>query len=351
MKMKEIHEKPFIAELLSGLVPATSFINGFGQDASVLDVGLGDTAVALKIDRAAKPVAAIRGWTDYSMWGRLAVTANCSDLLAVGARPTGFMLSISVPGDWNADDAKGVVYGAQAECQRNTVAFLGGDTKETNEAHVVGCAVGLVDRSKVLSRRRGRPGDLLVLAGPLGGFVGAYLQLDAAFNAGASDDYVRYLAFPSARWKEAAFMNQSGLPVSATDLSDGLYEGLLNVASDGAGILLDLDRLPYHRFARQANTQFGVPLINLSFSVGDWSILYAVPEAGLNFVEQAKASGLELAIIGRISEQEGVRGMSASSGKLYEVEGIVNQHFSDRLEDEGTFISKMRTNLGLKQIG
>ncbi|MBC8749309.1 MULTISPECIES: thiamine-phosphate kinase [Paraburkholderia] len=351
MKLKAMHEKPFIAELLSGLITDANFVNGFGQDASVMDIGFGDTAIALKIDRAAKPIAAIRGWTDYSMWGALAVTANCSDLLAVGARPKGFMISMSLPGDWNAVDAKKIVYGAQEECTKNGVALLGGDTKESNEPHIVGCAFGLVDRSKILSRRRGQPGDLLVLAGSLGGFVGAYLSLDAGVRGGAAAEYVTYLAKPSARWADAEFINSSGLATSGTDLSDGLYEGILNVVSDGAGAVLDLERLPYHKFAHQANAIFGVPLINLSFSVGDWSILYAVPEEHRQAIERAKNLGCNLTVIGKIDGQSGVRAQSSHTGKRYIVQGIVNQHFDHRLEDEGSFLEKIRTNVGLLEIG
>ena len=175
MRMCELGEKKFLSSLLPTLQTADCFLNGFGHDASVLDIGLPEHAIAFKIDRAARPIAACKGWTGFDSWGRLAVTANLSDLLAVGAVPKGFMLSLSVPKDWDVQRTEAVIQGAAEECSRNGVAFLGGDTKEAKEAHVVGAAIGIVDKKKIIGRRAANPGDAVVLAGKLGGFAGAYM--------------------------------------------------------------------------------------------------------------------------------------------------------------------------------
>ncbi|RYH60989.1 MAG: hypothetical protein EON54_10500, partial [Alcaligenaceae bacterium] len=59
-KMSDLGEKAFLKLLLPTLQVSPSFVNGFGHDASILDVGL-EQHLAVKIDRAPFPVALNRG--------------------------------------------------------------------------------------------------------------------------------------------------------------------------------------------------------------------------------------------------------------------------------------------------
>lgn len=346
--MAEIKEKAFIGQLLTKLRPASNFLNGFGHDASVIDLGFGNAALAMKIDRAAKPVAAIRGWTDYSMWGRLAVTTNCSDLLATGARPVGFMLCVSIPPTWRSSDVELVVLGARDECEANNVSFLGGDTKESSEAHLVGSAIGLVDKEKIFSRRSARSGDLIVLAGRLGGFMGAYLQMEASQAISARVDWVNLLANPQARWREGQFMNRLIGITSATDASDGLYDALANVVPAGHGSVLDIQSIPYHALAREAASLYSIPLVNFSSGIGDWALLYTVSPKLLPDIEAGIDAGFDLAIIGEISERGGIIGKTEEGEFI--VTGVVNEHFESRVEDAGSFSSRFKSAVTMTRL-
>src|SRR6266849_2733515 len=130
--MNDLGEKAFLSALLPHLHVAPAFVNGFGNDASVIDLGWQEQLLVMKIDRAGSPIAAKRGWSDYRMWGRLAVTANCNDILAVGGRPTAMMLCVCVPGSWSTRDVTDIILGCEEECLRLGIAFVGGDTKEAD---------------------------------------------------------------------------------------------------------------------------------------------------------------------------------------------------------------------------
>ena len=349
MRMDLLHEKPFISALLPRLARDPCFLNGFGHDSSVIDLGFSDVALALKIDRAAKPMAALRGWADYSMWGRLAVTANCSDLLATGAVPRGFMLSVSVPGNWDSQAVEAIIFGAEEECRSRSVAYLGGDTKEASEAHVVGTALGTVEKKRIWGRSNARPGDMIVLAGELGGFTGAYLLADAqAGGEPISATALRCLTMPVARWDEAMFARQSLHVQSATDLSDGLFDGLQNLPVQGAGVEIDLHSLAYHPLAREAATKFSIPLLNLSFGVGDWGMLFALPPSDLEKISRGVAQGHQLSVIGRVITESGVHARQ-DLGRRFFVDGVVNQHFDSRMEDGLSFVEKLRKNITLRR--
>lgn len=340
MKMSEIGEKTFLLNLLSNLETADDFINGFGNDASVLDIGLTDIAIAFKIDRAARPIAAYNGWAGFESWGRLAVTANISDLLAVGAVPKGFMLSISIPKNWEVERAEAVIRGAEEECKANGVVFLGGDTKETQDPHIVGAAIGVVNKSKITSRRSASPGDAILLAGELGGFAGAYTQL----KNGKSENlfHNEYLAHPRCALKESMYLFENYAISSAVDLSDGLWEGLNLLPNRGYGIELELDKLPFHQFAKEAAEEFSSNVTNFAFTVGDWGILYTLPMHEAQEAIRLAPADTKLSMIGRITSNEGVSIYSAKSNKHFNLEHeLRNEHFVQRMEHEKGYFDKL----------
>jgi thiamine-monophosphate kinase len=351
MKIQDIGEKKFLSMILPTLKQRPDFLNGFGHDASIIDLGLGDTAIVMKIDRAGKPVATLNGWTDYSLWGRLAVTANCSDILAVGGIPKGFMLSISVPRTWQSDYIKQIIMGAQEECNLNNISFLGGDTKESNEPQVVGSAIGIISKDYFIGRNNATDGDYLVLAGQLGGFVSAYTQLKDKENQSNKESFIEYLAYPKARWKESMLVNSNSLACGGTDLSDGFYDALRNIVSHSYGTLIYLDDIPYHQFAIDAASKYSIPLFNLAFSVGDWSMLFAVKKDNLEkLLQLTDEVSIKMKVIGRVIKEEGVYAFDSSKDEFFTVDGIVNENFLSRMEDGGSFFDSIKNKNTLRKI-
>jgi thiamine-monophosphate kinase len=341
--MADLGEKEFIAALLPRLSPHPSFLNGFGDDASAIAVSH-DQVIIFKIDRAATPLAARRGWVDHRMWGRLAVTSNCSDILAGGGSPAAVMIALIVPRDWPADAAIETIEGCAEECAAHDIAFAGGDTKEGTSAELVGSAIGVSTPSKVLTRRRAKRGDLIVLAGELGGFLGSYLQiLELGDPHGSSwaAAWLDYVSHPRARWAEGAFMRDSFAATGAMDTSDGLYDAIATLTTHhGAEILLD--SLPYHEIAHECSARLDIPLLNLGLGVGDWNIVYTVDESRWHTLADQIPSTVQLTVIGRVTERRGIRWHEASGSAFY-CQPIVNQHFKARLEDESTLVVRLRT--------
>lgn len=344
-KMVDLGEKAFLATLLPQLSADPRFVNGFGHDASVMDIGLPEIDLVMKIDRAAQPIAALNGWSDYRVWGRIAVTANCSDILAVGGSPLGFMLSISMSPETPVITANAIVAGAAEECERRGVAFLGGDTKEALGVNVVGAAVGTVTKGRHFDRYAGRAGDLLVLAGSVGGFLGAYwmCQRGSALPA----DAVEYLSRPKAAWSEAAALATVDGVRSACDLSDGLGASVLNVLGEGLGAVLDFDALPFHPFARGSAASRDVDLLPYAFGVGDWGILYAVDPAAQGAIEGLANSDLSVSVIGRIESEPGLR---LRRGSVFGVTTPENEHFRHRMENQGDYFEKQERSTILTAI-
>lgn len=344
-KMTDVGEKAFLAKLLPKLSEDPNFVNGFGHDASVIDIGLPETNLVMKIDRAAKPIAALNGWSDYRAWGRIAVTANCSDILAVGGRPRGFMLSLSMHADTPVDVAEAIVTGAAEECQRHGVVFLGGDTKEATGMNVVGAALGTIDKNRHFDRCLGEAGDLLVLAGTVGGFLGAYRTCQA--GSVPPPDAVEYLSHPQAAWKEAMALASLDGVRSACDLSDGLGSSALNVVGPDSGVVLDFDALPFHPLARASAVTRGVDLLPYAFGVGDWGILYAVAPSNAIAIADLQAQGLSLSVVGLVEPGPGLR---LRRGTVFSLTVWENEHFRHRMEDQGDYFDLQERSLVLTAL-
>lgn len=335
--MSEVGEKAFLKALLPTLSVAPSFVNGFGHDASIVDVGL-EQYIAVKIDRAPYPVALHRGIGNFSTWGRLAVVANVSDLLAVGAKPHALMLSLVVPGNFEAANARAIVKGCEDACASHGIAFIGGDTKEGQTAQVIGAAWGTVEKGAAFGRSTAMPGDYLFLAGRLGAFAGTLALMDeVSFEGDIPPEWVNTLIMPTARVHEGRYIRESRKMAAACDLSDGLSDALNIFCAAGAGITLSESKLPMHPLAMQASAKCNVPLWRFAFGVGDWAIACVVREKDVGTFRLAGDCGLDLFEIGRFNDT-GLKLIRDKANVEHEMPNLINEQFRRRIEDRGTYL-------------
>ncbi len=337
--LTDLGEKGFLASLLPGLSPDPRLLGGFGHDASVIEMKDAPFDLIQKIDRASHPVSLKEGWSGYRTWGQMAITANCSDILASGGRPLACMIAVMVPGTERASDVQDIVLGAADECRTRGIVYAGGDTKESRDSHVVGTAVGLINKGGLLRRDTARPGDQLFCAGSIGGFAGAYFTLKKipeGDRARKTAEYVDYLASPVAQWRVGLEMNSRRAARCGMDASDGVLDVLQTFSSAGVQIVLDLDHIPYHDFAIECAQKTPIKLTQFIFGGGDWNILYCVPPDRAEVLK-----GLEgLHHIGSVTHGSGVVATD-SDGSRFAVRGVVNEHFKSRIEDALGFMDSI----------
>lgn len=335
--LADLGEKAFLAGLLPQLTVDPGFVNGFGHDASVIDVGL-EHYIAAKIDRAPFPVALRHGLGSYRTWGRLAVVANVSDLLAVAALPRAMMLSMVLPRDFLVEDARAIVEGCAEACLQHGVAFIGGDTKEGSTAQVVGTAWGTVEKHHRLGRAQAHAGDALFVAGSLGGFAAALTlirQQHGQVNWTAR--CMPVLTEPSARVKEASYLRGHDAICAACDLSDGLAEAVDIFCGDSLGITLDEAHLPLHDLVVEASACAEAAPWRFAFAAGDWALAFVVEQAEVDRFQTAVDSDLEIFQLGRFDETK-LKQIRDVSGAIHPLPGVINEQFKSRIEDEGRYL-------------
>jgi thiamine-monophosphate kinase len=236
VKLSELGELGLIAEL-----ERRGLARGIENDAAELEDGLVVTQDALVAD-----VHFRLDWISWRDLGWRAAAVNLSDLAASGAAPDGLVVSLALPADTAVEDVL-ELYEGMAE---TGVPVVGGDT---SRAERVTLSITALGRSKHVPGRGGaRPGDRLVVTGPLG----------AAGAAFREHRYVR----PPLRLAEGRSL--AAYATAMLDVSDGLAVDAQHIAHrSGCRVVLDLDRVPLASGARLEDLGFGE----------DYELLAAVP--------------------------------------------------------------------------
>jgi thiamine-monophosphate kinase len=211
------------------------------SDAELVEVpGLPEHYLAITIDTVSEEILAGLYREPYTM-GWVTVMASLSDLAAVGADALGLVVSASVPHARDAAFVGQAAQGMEDACRSLGVFVLGGDTNAAPSVSLTGCAVGLVPRSQVLTRRGVRPGDTLFMTGP----AGAGNALALARLAGLADDlYPEEHYRPSARLTGGNVLR--GRARASMDTSDGVLatlDQLMRLNGCGFEVECDWDRV------------------------------------------------------------------------------------------------------------
>ncbi len=219
-------------------------------------------------------------WLTWRDLGRRAAAVNLSDLAASGATAEALLVTLVAPGTTAAADVI-ELYRGLAEAG---VPIVGGDT---TQGPVLVLSVTALGRSaRVPGRAGARPGDTLVVTGPLG-------AAGAAFRKG------RY-AQPPLRLDEGRALAREAHALM--DLSDGLGVDAAHIARrSGVRCVLELDRVPLAAGATIDDLAFGE----------DYELLAALADPAGH------------AVIGRVEEGEGV--LALLGGSPVELPGW--QHF------------------------
>ena len=217
------------------------------------------------------------GWQEL---GARAAAVNLSDLAASGAEPLALLVSLGLPPETKLDD----VLELYAGLNERGVPVRGGDTTRADRVALSVTALGRAER--VPGRAGARPGNAVVVTGPLGG-------AGAAFRAG------QLLPVPD-RAEEGRRLAEAA--TAMLDISDGLAPDAAHIAErSGVRLAIELERVPLAEGAELDDLGFGE----------DYELLATTPDP------------LGFAVVGRVEEGAGVELMLA--GEPYSLAGW--EHF------------------------
>jgi thiamine-monophosphate kinase len=276
---------------------------GFGDDAAVAD-WRGDPHCVLTSDLLADGVHFRSGQHAAERIGHKALAVNLSDIAAMAAIPRAATISLLLPNscakDWVAQLYSGI-FNLAAEYD---VAIAGGDTNCWDGQLVISITVvGQLTQRGKLTRSGARPGDAILVTGPLGGsFLGRHLDFKP-------------------RVQEAIALHRDYRIHAAMDLSDGLTLDLARLAAAShSGAELTLNTIPIAAAARElalatANStgevrdELELEQVALGHALSDGEdfelLLVTPPDVADRMLDQ-QPEGLQISRVGEMVAEQGL---------------------------------------------
>jgi thiamine-monophosphate kinase len=254
-----------------------------GDDAAIIRVPDGEKLV-VTTDTSVDGVHFRHEWLNHFEIGYRATAAALSDLAAMGARPLGILIALTLP---EADrlSARALATGIREGASAVLCPIIGGDLSSGKILSLTVTALGSVKRP--LTRSGAKAGQRVYVTGKLGGPAAA-VRAWVAGNEPNERDRARF-ANPVPRIEPAIGLAERGAS-SAIDVSDGLIADLAHVAAASkVRIEIDVQRIP---------CVDGVSPAEAANSGEEYEVAVTAP--ALDTEQFSAEFGLELTEIGRV---------------------------------------------------
>jgi thiamine-monophosphate kinase len=231
--LRDIGEDALIARLLRGFPGGPTLAVGPGDDCAVVDPGRGPLRL-LKTDAVVEGVHFLPDAPPEKV-GWKAVARVLSDFAAMGGAPEHLLVTVAVDPARPVAWLDGLYRGIRKCLATHGGVLAGGETTRLPGGTLISVAgEGRVARRDLVLRSGGKPGDLVLVTGRLGGSITG-----------------KHLGF-TPRLAEAAWLVRHLRPSAMMDLSDGLARDLPRLAA-ASGCGFQLGEVPATRGCSQAS--------------------------------------------------------------------------------------------------
>jgi thiamine-monophosphate kinase len=217
--------------------------------------------------------------------GRKAMAVNLSDIAAMAGVPVAAVVSVGLPRRGGRALAEELYLGLREAADAFDTAIIGGDTNSWDGPLAINvCLLGEATPRGVVRRSGARPGDRLLVTGPLGGSIlGKHLDF-------------------TPRVREALQLHAAVALHAMIDVSDGLAADVHHLCEEsGCGAVLWAEAIP---IAEAARTLGGSPLEHALADGEDFELVFAVaPADARSLLERQPVAGVTLVDIGECVEQ------------------------------------------------
>jgi len=248
--------------------------------------------------------------------GELAVNGTVNDLAVSGARAHTLVVTYILEAGLPSEILEQEVRAMAAAARRAGVAIAGGDTKvvehgKADRMYISSCGIGSLIEGVHVAPETVRPGDRVLLSGPIGdhGITILLARGELDFEAEICSDTRPVLPMIEALAAAAA----RGIRWMRDPTRGGVATSLNELARDcGLGIRLSEDRIPVHDSVRGACELLGLEPLHIA-NEGQFLAVVApeMADAALAAL-RAAPGGHQAAIIGEVTEQPARTVLSAT---------------------------------------
>jgi thiamine-monophosphate kinase len=219
--------------------------------------------------------------------GRKAMAVNLSDIAAMAGVPVAAVVSVGLPRNGGRALAEELYLGLREMADSFDTAIIGGDTNSWEGPLVINVTLlGEATPRGAVRRQGARPGDKLLVTGPLGGsLLGKHLDF-------------------TPRVREALALHAAADLHAMIDISDGLAADVNHLAVEsGCGTILQADSIPIAPETRSL-ADGRSPLEHALGDGEDFELVFAVnPEDGQRLIQTQPISGIQLVHIGECVQE------------------------------------------------
>lgn len=312
-------------ELIARLAPFLAMggddvVVGHGDDAAVID--LDGRGVCLAVDVLVDEVHFRRDLSSLEDVGFKAVAVNCSDMAAMGAKPSVAVVGLCRPADLPAEDVERLYAGMHEACQRWGLRLVGGDTVAAEALALSVTVLGDIDTAKAVRRSGAQPGDQLLVVGTLGAAAAALAQVKAGGDV--DPRLLQAHRRPVAHVEAGRALAEHGA-TAMIDVSDGFGADLAHVCTASqVGAVVEAALLPAAEGVGAAAMAMGRD--PLDFVVGggdDYALLAAVPPAAVDAVVAATGA----TVVGRIVDGPATPRLQQADGTTTDIAMMGWDHY------------------------
>ena len=234
------------------------------------------------------------------------IRVNVSDIIAKGADPLGYVLSLCLPKQIHENQLAEFCKGLAKDQEKYGLKLWGGDTTRTNASCVLSLTIiGTLPRKKVVLRSGAQVGDILCVSGTIGdSYLGLQSLLENIEEQNECWDTAYHLPEPPFKMRHQIREFAS----AALDISDGLIADATHLAkASRIGLNIDLSKIPLSPETKQwvgRQKNYMDALIKLASGGDDYQVLLTIPK---DEYEQALKQGIKITEIGVTTDELGVK--------------------------------------------
>jgi thiamine-monophosphate kinase len=286
MSSSGMHEFAYIQWLRGQIPPDPRVLIGPGDDAAAIRLP-GNTACLVTTDMLLEGSCFRLAEAGGRLVGRKAMAVNLSDIAAMAGVPVAAVVSVGLPRQGGRALAEELFQGLREMAAAFNTAIIGGDTNSWTGSLVISVTLlGQATARGPVLRSGARPGDWLLVTGPLGGSI-----------------LGKHLTF-TPRIREALDLHAAAELHAMIDVSDGLAADVNHLCEESkCGAVLRAEGIPISPAARQMPD--GLPPVEHALVDGeDFELVCALPpEEGARLIQTQPVPGITLSHIGECVDQ------------------------------------------------
>lgn len=228
--------------------------------------------------------------------GWKAIARNLSDVAAMGAIPSYFLISLGITKKMNISQVIQIYKGMRILAKKYKVNLIGGDSSISSKVFISITMNGIL-KALPLLRTKARINDLICVTGNLGGSAAGLLTLKKDYSV--KNSLTKIHLRPNPRIIEANKLAKTGVH-SAIDISDGLLIDLQKlVMASNVSAEIELNSIPINNLVKKLFPKIS---LDLALTGGeDYELIFTCPPNLINTVDKILAS--KFSIIGKIRQK------------------------------------------------